>query len=197
MTLTISGSGICHIVHTPRAFRLPTASEIEAHTRSRVDDIEAMQQEAYETSLQKRKQFERQAGDKESVQRKREERRKAKAAAKAQQTGSDQIDLFRAEEEPPVPAKPASISATPAKAPATTSYFTTIPATSTSHPWFDPEGQSVIFEDLESARTAGVWLYPSTRLERARCTSYRRMWERGMFLGQGIKFGGEFLVYPG
>lgn len=163
-----------------------------------------MQQEAYETSLQKRKQFERQVGDKESVQRKREERRKAKAAAKAatqqQQEGSDEVNMFQPEEEETVvqaTPTPAPSPMPPSKAPATTSYFTTVPATSTMHPWFDPEGQCVIFEDLECAREARVWAYPSTRLERARCMSYRRMWERGMFLGQGIKFGGEFLVYPG
>lgn len=78
-------------------------------------------------------------------------------------------------------------------------YFSSVPShlTTSTHPWFRPtEGES-LFHSLSSAREAGVWTYPSTPLERARCATFRKVWTEGMFMGQGVKFGGEFLVYPG
>lgn len=72
-------------------------------------------------------------------------------------------------------------------------YTIQIPRTSHAHPWYRPTR----YDDLASAKQAGVWPYPSTRLERASCRVFRDLWERGYFLGSGLKFGGEFLVYPG
>ena len=68
-----------------------------------------------------------------------------------------------------------------------------IPGTSNEHPWFQPNS----YETLESARVAGIWNYPSTVGERAKCAVYRDLIEKGYFLGGGLKFGGDWLVYPG
>ncbi|KIJ44176.1 hypothetical protein M422DRAFT_168785, partial [Sphaerobolus stellatus SS14] len=68
-----------------------------------------------------------------------------------------------------------------------------IPATSLSQPWYEPKK----YEDLESAKTAGLWSYPQTPEERASYQVFRDLWEKGHYLGSGIKFGGDYLVYPG
>lgn len=72
-------------------------------------------------------------------------------------------------------------------------YVVHIPSTSTSHPWYQPSS----YEDLVSAERAGLWTYPQTPEERVSCRVFRDLWEKGHYLGSGIKFGGEFLVYPG
>jgi len=53
------------------------------------------------------------------------------------------------------------------------------------------------YETLDAARTAGVWSYPSSAEERARCEVFRDLWEKGYYMGGGSKFGGDWLVYPG
>ncbi|KAF8590484.1 tRNA-intron endonuclease catalytic domain-like protein [Ramaria rubella] len=68
-----------------------------------------------------------------------------------------------------------------------------IPSTSQSQPWYQPS----IYDDLSSAKHAGIWTYPRTPEERASCSVFRDLWGKGHFLGSGIKFGGNFLVYPG
>lgn len=74
-----------------------------------------------------------------------------------------------------------------------TAHTIIIPATSADHPWFRPPE----YETLDAAREAGVWTYPSTVIERAKCAVFRDLIEKGYFIGGGIKFGGDWLVYPG
>lgn len=76
-------------------------------------------------------------------------------------------------------------------------YFVTVAHASdpTKAPWYRPDRHS--YSTLESARAAGVWSYPSTLHEKARCGVFRALWEQGKFLGGGLKFGCDFLVYPG
>ncbi|KAK0534338.1 tRNA-splicing endonuclease subunit [Tilletia horrida] len=42
-----------------------------------------------------------------------------------------------------------------------------------------------------------TWPYPSTPLERARCATFDDLHARGYYMGTGLRFGGEFVVYPG
>ncbi|KAI6036076.1 hypothetical protein BKA83DRAFT_4157809 [Pisolithus microcarpus] len=67
--------------------------------------------------------------------------------------------------------------------------------TSASYTWYQQSSHS--FTTLASAREAGIWDYPSTPEERARCAVFRDLREKGYYLGIGIKFGGDYLVYPG
>jgi len=62
-------------------------------------------------------------------------------------------------------------------------------------PWYRPKEQ--VYSSLEAASKAGIWAYPSTSFQRARCDVFKYIWSQGNFLGTGIKFGGDFLVYPG
>lgn len=76
-------------------------------------------------------------------------------------------------------------------------YVINIPASSSSLEWYSPKQASAIYTTLASAREARIWTYPSTLSERARCGVFKDLWKKGYFMGGGIKFGGEYLVYPG
>lgn len=79
--------------------------------------------------------------------------------------------------------------------PATPAYTVITPVSSCSLPWYTPHQHK--YTTLALARAAGVWTYPSTLHERAKCGVFRGLWEQGYFMGGGIKFGGDYLVYPG
>ncbi|CAH7683111.1 hypothetical protein PPACK8108_LOCUS16418 [Phakopsora pachyrhizi] len=63
-------------------------------------------------------------------------------------------------------------------------------------PSYSQEG-SCSFNDLDSACANGLWEFPTEGHQRARCEVFDNLWKRGMFLGLGLKFGCDFLVYPG
>lgn len=92
-------------------------------------------------------------------------------------------------QDPLRPSSPASTSIS------TNIYNVVIPTTSTPLEWYRPTESS--YSTIDEAREAGLWSYPSTAEERARCAVFRHLWEKGYYMGCGIKFGGEFLVYPG
>jgi tRNA-splicing endonuclease subunit Sen34 len=73
-------------------------------------------------------------------------------------------------------------------------YTIIIPAASEYH-WYFSDQET--FTTIESAQKAGVWRYPSNLNERARSGVFRSLWTKGYFMGSGIKFGGDYLVYPG
>ncbi|GJJ12244.1 hypothetical protein Clacol_006485 [Clathrus columnatus] len=72
-------------------------------------------------------------------------------------------------------------------------YTITIPSMSSTLAWYQPKR----YEELAYAREAGIWTYPRTPYERASCRIFRDIWEKRYYLGSGIKFGGEYLIYPG
>ncbi|KAG8831322.1 tRNA-splicing endonuclease subunit [Serendipita sp. 399] len=86
-----------------------------------------------------------------------------------------------------------SPSPLPSKAnPKEQSYSFVIPATS-DFPWY----HSKRFSTLEEAREAGIWNYPNSPESRAKCAVFEDLWKQGYFMGNGLKFGGDWLVYPG
>ncbi|KAJ7063151.1 hypothetical protein C8F01DRAFT_1055343 [Mycena amicta] len=117
----------------------------------------------------------------EAVKKRRD--RETKRAAKAAKTPSD--DLLAAEEEE-VPAAASQLDG---------QYTVLIPASASSYEWYDDS--SCGYTTLASAKAAGIWDYPSDLQERAKCGVFRDLWEQGMFVGIGIRFGGDYLVYPG
>lgn len=128
----------------------------------------------------------------------REERKRAQAAVQAASEGGASADaLFVPAEpqlQPPSAGDPASSSVEASKK-SNTPYTIVIPASSSSLEWYD--ASDCTYSTIESARQAGVWDYPSTLSERARCGVFKDLWNQGYFMGGGIKFGGEYLVYPG
>jgi tRNA-splicing endonuclease subunit Sen34 len=74
-----------------------------------------------------------------------------------------------------------------------TSYSFTIPASSKSFSWYKPKKYNSLLE----ARRSGVWTYPQSEREAARCAVFYDLWKNGYFMGNGLRFGGDWLVYPG
>ncbi|KZT60368.1 hypothetical protein CALCODRAFT_522978 [Calocera cornea HHB12733] len=127
----------------------------------------------------------------------RRERERAARAAKAAEEGEELLEdkdgVLPQEQDQPAAAAAAldkSKGKAPEKDPA---HWVTIPSSSLSLPWYTPR----TYATLAAARSAGLWTYPTTRGERAKCAAFRALWERGHYLGPGLKFGGDWLVYPG
>ncbi|WFD29729.1 tRNA-intron lyase [Malassezia sp. CBS 17886] len=53
------------------------------------------------------------------------------------------------------------------------------------------------YTSLRDAAAARVWAYPQTVEERARCAVFEDLHSKGNFLSTGLRFGGDFVVYPG
>ncbi len=126
--------------------------------------------------------------------REREEKRAAAARATALVEGVAEEDVFTPPPSDPTPAGPETPSGI---ASSNAAWTVTIPASSSSLPWYSSEGQETTYATIDDARAAGIWTYPSTPFERAKCAVYRDLWEKGHYMGGGIRFGADFLVYPG
>jgi tRNA-splicing endonuclease subunit Sen34 len=74
-------------------------------------------------------------------------------------------------------------------------YSIVIPASSSSLEWYDPT--EYVYTTIAAAKDAGIWTYPTSLHERAKCGVFKDLWAQGFYMGGGIKFGGDFLVYPG
>ena len=73
-----------------------------------------------------------------------------------------------------------------------------ISGSSTGLPWYTPANST--YTTLSSARLANVNTYPEDSLNElavARIKVFGDLWKKGYFMGSGLKFGGDFLVYPG
>ncbi|KAF0479757.1 tRNA-intron endonuclease catalytic domain-like protein [Gigaspora margarita] len=71
----------------------------------------------------------------------------------------------------------------------------TIKTSSNSFEWYNDK--NYCFDSLEVARLAGLWTWPSTPKEKYKFNIYCDLWNRGYFITNGIKFGGDYLLYPG
>jgi len=172
-----------------------------AHHSPSTKELESWDTERKESIAQQLVRLEREAGSKEDrtmseeAVRKRkdreEHRRKAEElalrAAEAGKEGGVGSLLVSLSE--PSKSHPSSI---PASIPP---YTVAIPTTSNDFDWYTATGHT--HATLASARDAGVWNYPSTEDERAKCAVFRDLWEKGYYMGGGSKFGGDWLVYPG
>jgi tRNA-splicing endonuclease subunit Sen34 len=120
----------------------------------------------------------------EEAQRKREQREARRAAASTNKTGTDAS--LGVSEDPIQPPRPPQTAPT---------YTIVVPGTSASFLWYTPEPHT--YSTVQAAKNAGIWSYPSDLAERAKCAVFRDLWEKGYYMGGGLKFGGDFLVYPG
>lgn len=100
-----------------------------------------------------------------------------------------------------IPSTPTAFSPSPSLPPPTPRDPTLIPYTiqihpsSTPAPWYSPS--SHMYTTLKEARNIGLWNYPENKVQVSRCRIFEDLWKRGHFLGGGLRFGGDFLVYPG
>lgn len=194
-------AGIADIIDDVRSVRQPTAAELELETSAILDDMAAQQRAGEVAEAARRAQLE--AIPKSEAQLAKMAARKAKAAEEeerrrraAEAAAATAGDGPGSEEDLVHVAAPSAKETTTAAAPQPLqSYTIAIETDSASHAYYDPS--LVTYSTLAAARAAEVWSYPSTAAERARAGVFRALWERGYFMGAGIKFGGDLLVYPG
>eukprot|EP00049_Salpingoeca_infusionum_P016599 m.341585 g.341585 ORF g.341585 m.341585 type:complete len:350 (-) comp16113_c0_seq13:2962-4011(-) len=79
----------------------------------------------------------------------------------------------------------------------------TVPADKELQPQSESKGPVIIKHCIEdptrfiSPAADNLFMFPTTRHERSRYLVFRDLLSRGYFVSTGIKFGGDFLVYPG
>lgn len=91
----------------------------------------------------------------------------------------------------PAPAPP------PTRDLSTVAYTIIIEPRSSSLAWYDASLPRATYTTLDAAHEVQVWSYPQTPLQEARCRVFEDLWRRGYYMGGGLRFGGDFLVYPG
>jgi tRNA-splicing endonuclease subunit Sen34 len=182
-------TGVAAIVDDANAHREPSKAELEEwHSLEHAESLQQLQDRQKASSLT----AEKKSMTKEAIAR-RSEREQQRAAISPNKPSADEEQsttgfLDTASNRDP------SRSGTPSSK--TFSVLSRkIPTSSSELSWYEPS--SHVYSTIEDAQKAGVWFYPSTRAERARCGVYRALWEKGYYMGPGVKFGGEFLVYPG
>ncbi|KAJ1309685.1 hypothetical protein OPQ81_006449 [Rhizoctonia solani] len=167
-------TGVACIVDDAQSHGAPTKQQLQrwAAVRKAVIETEVKEREASSAPVK--------VDTSDKAQKKRMEREARKAAQQQQQQEQQQT-----EPSAPVESEPA--------APIVTQHTVHVPGPSSELPWYTAR----IFHTIDEARDAGVWTYPRDVKERAECAVFRDLWEKGNYLGPGIKFGGNYLVYPG
>jgi len=196
-TVLLVDIGAAVFVDDPLAYKQPSIAQLQRWSAEQEASMKT--QLAYtETKTAKESSSPGRALSDEALRKRkeREERKRAQATAKAASEGSAMNSSIAN----PVEVEGANTVVEPnasTEGPKNSSlpYSITIPASSSSLEWYDTT--ECMYSTIESARQAGVWDYPSTLLERARCGVFKDLWKQGYFMGGGIKFGGEYLVYPG
>jgi tRNA-splicing endonuclease subunit Sen34 len=185
--------GIAVLVDDPSAHHAPSQSALKVWKDARLNNVRqqiALTEEkgSIEASNPDRAMS-------ENAKRKRKEREERRARSKANITSS--VPAEHSPSPHPTSENPSQtvIGETPDNdiVMPSGSYTVNIPASSSKLEWYAPSSNA----SLTIARETGIWLYPSTLQERARCGVFRDLWEKGYYMGGGIKFGGEYLVYPG
>lgn len=195
MFLKKSFSGAAVLVDDPNAHLQPTISQLERWSKEQKDSIQTHL--AYTESKTAKESANASRAMSEEAQRKRKERELRKQAEAARKTAAGEDVNNPAAFLVSAPTEPQKDPTTLPEGSNTSSipYTIVIPASSSSLEWYDPSVRS--YSTIEAAREAGVWDYPSDLTERARCGVFKDLWKQGYFMGGGIKFGGEYLVYPG
>ncbi|CAE6415592.1 unnamed protein product [Rhizoctonia solani] len=165
-------TGIACIVDDARSHGAPTKHQLQRWAESRKANIEVEVKEREASSAPVRIDMS------DKAQKKRMEREARKAAQQQQQQQQ---------------AEPSPLAEPEPAAPIVTLHTVHVPGPSSELPWYAAQ----IFHTIDEARGAGVWSYPRDVKERAECAVFRDLWEKGNYLGPGIKFGGNYLVYPG
>ncbi|CAE6516544.1 unnamed protein product [Rhizoctonia solani] len=161
-------TGIACIVDDAQSHGAPTQHQLQRWAEVRKAVIEAEIKEREASSAPVKVDMS------DKAQKKRMER-EARKAAQQQQT------------------EPSPLAEPDTPAPIVTQHTVHVPGSSSELPWYTVQ----IFHTIDEARNARVWSYPNDVKERAECAVFRDLWEKGNYLGPGIKFGGNYLVYPG
>ncbi|KAL5490525.1 SEN34 [Sanghuangporus weigelae] len=179
--------GIAAIVDDIHAHHKPSKSEERGWLRlQRQEQQKEMARKSSISVISAQKSMSEEAVAK---RRKREERRLQALSKISEENGENGDPSGSILTQTSRPSTPASVLST------SVSYTVKIPTSSTQLKWY--KALHHCFDDIRAAREAEIWSYPSSSEERARCGVYRALWEKGYYMGCGIKFGGDYLVYPG
>ncbi|PSS22652.1 hypothetical protein PHLCEN_2v3018 [Hermanssonia centrifuga] len=193
------------LIDDPHAHHRPLSSQLEKWNAERIGGIQA-QIAASEVKEAQDQAASRSMSEAAIRKRKeREEKRAAAARAKALAEGNDPNSAAESIFTPtPTPSSQTPntqspnthvLSGTVGIAPHAV-YTVTVPGSSAAElEWYSSHGCA--YSTIEDAKAAGIWSYPTNLFERAKCGVFQDLWESGHFMGGGIKFGGDFLVYPG
>lgn len=193
------------LIDDPHAHHRPLSSQLEKWNAERIGGIQA------QIAASEVKEAQDQAASRsmsEAAIRKRKEREEKRAAAARAKALAEGNDPNSAAESIFTPT-PTPSSHTPNTQSPNTHFLTgtggiaphavytvTVPGSSAAElEWYSSHGCA--YSTIEDAKAAGIWSYPTSLFERAKCGVFQDLWESGHFMGGGIKFGGDFLVYPG
>jgi tRNA-splicing endonuclease subunit Sen34 len=195
---------IAVLVDDASAYLPPTEAQLSAYTEAEREDIARQASQASaRIATESRAEGRMNSEEAQRKRREREAKRVAQAAERKIAQDADPslflVDVSDHSKTPLNPRPDTPASTTPGY---TAPYTVEIPASSSSLAWYNPtsspkSSNGPIYETIAAARDAGIWMYPMNEAQRARCAVFRDLWEQGYFMGGGIKFGGDWLVYPG
>lgn len=175
----------------------PSLEQANAYHEARGAAIEKQQLETVKYDDQREARMREVHKDK--IEKKRGEREKAREGLAKLPVEGEVVEIFVPDlpegertTGPPPSLLPTASTSRPLN---TVSYLITIKLSSKKEAWYDPA--SATYSDLEAAGAAGLWNYPTTPLQASRCKVFEDLWRKGHFMGGGLRFGGDFLVYPG
>ena len=171
-------------MHDPAAHHSATPTQLESWDAQRQRGIAQQIREAERRKGEDRAAI-ADAASEAAAQKKRAEREARRQRQLAEAAGPEMVVENTAAAPSPSPQPQANAAV----------YAVSVPTTSEAFAWYEPGAHT--YETLDAAREAGVWTYPATEEERARCEVFQDLWEKRYYLGGGGKFGGDWLVYPG
>ncbi|GAA6016934.1 hypothetical protein JCM11491_006917 [Sporobolomyces phaffii] len=198
---------IAVIVDEVGAHTDPTGAQADDYADSRRRAIEHQQRTTHE--YEERKKVEMHAKHRDKIDEKRRaklEKKRSGGGAPAAAAAAAAGEGFQVAVPDLVPGQPTTGSPCHPPAPgppppavdiSSLPYTILIDPSSSSYPWYDPDAATVTYATLADARAAGVWAYPQTQLQRSRCRVFEDLWAKGYYMGGGLRFGGDFLIYPG
>ncbi|KAI0792859.1 hypothetical protein C8Q75DRAFT_713983 [Abortiporus biennis] len=203
------------IIDDPKAHKQPTPSQLKKWNNARISSVKAQIAQTQGGEKVDDPKVALKSMSEEAIRKRKEREEKraiAAAAAKAKAiteglvideveagAGANDIQLSSSTSNPidersstPTPSLSPSIDPSTSKTP----YTVNIPTDSApSFEWYSTSEST--YTSISEAKKAGIWTYPETLHERAKCGVFNDLWEKGYYMGGGIKFGGDYLVYPG
>ncbi|GAA5848584.1 hypothetical protein JCM8547_004561 [Rhodosporidiobolus lusitaniae] len=204
------------LIDDPSAHQPPTLSQTHSYASSRAQAIAAQQEATAQFDAERKKEFEAKNRDKIEKKRAEKERKRRENEERLREAGGFVVEVGGVKEGEETTGPPAAAAASTSTS--TSSSFAPVPAppvscaqpstsslpytiliepSSSSFPWYTPASPSFTYPTLDAAREAGVWTYPLNTLQEARCRVVEDLWRRGYYMGGGLRFGADFLVYPG
>ncbi|QRW00658.1 tRNA intron endonuclease, catalytic C-terminal domain [Ceratobasidium sp. AG-Ba] len=180
--LTLLPEEVAALVDTDKAYIIDDSQSYSQPTREQLEEWAEARKASIAEELKQRDAAAR-ATVKIDMSDKAQKKREARKAAKQQQPRPEGDEFIPTRTDSPALTEPQQNQP----------HTVHVPSESSTLSWYNAQ----VYHSISEARDAGIWSYPSDEKERAECAVFRDLWEKGNYLGPGIKFGGNYLVYPG